>query len=55
MLNATANSKIKMAFGFSNFTYATRLDNKYEVSRFKVDANMKLNEFKKIFEYAKGE
>lgn len=55
MLNATANSKIKMAFGFSNFTYATRLDNKYEVARFKVDANMKLNEFKKIFEYAKGE
>ena len=55
MLTATANSKIKMAFKFKNYTYATRLDNKYEISRFKINSYMKLNEFKKIFEYAKGE
>ncbi len=55
MLTVTANSNIRMAFKFRRGTYATRLDNKYEISRIKINSFMKLDEFKKIFAYAKGE
>lgn len=53
MLQATANSNIKMAFKFKKGTYATRLDNKYEIARIKVNSYMNLEDFKKIFDYAK--
>ncbi len=39
----------------SSYKYATRLDNKYEIARIEIDAFMKMDKFKKIFEYAKGE
>lgn len=55
MLTVVANSNIKMAFKFRKGTYATRLDNKYEIARIKVNGFMKLDEFKKIFAYAGGE
>lgn len=44
---------IKMAFKFKNGTYATRLDNKYEIARIKINSYMKLDDFKKWFSYAK--
>lgn len=44
---------IKMAFKFKNGTYATRLDNKYEIARIKINSYMTLNDFKKWFSYAK--
>ena len=53
VIKAVANSSIKMAFKFKNGTYATRYDNKYEISRIKVNSYMTLEEFKKIFSYAK--
>lgn len=53
MLQATSNSNIKMAFKFKKGTYATRLDNKYEIARIKVNSYMNLDDFKKIFDYAK--
>lgn len=53
MLNAVSNSNIKMAFKFRSGTYATRLDNKYEIARIKINSYMKMEEFKKIFDYAK--
>lgn len=52
MLNAVSNSNIKMAFKFRHGTYATRLDNKYEIARIKVNSYMTLDDFKKIFDYA---
>ena len=55
MLKVTSNSDIKLAFKIRDNKYATRLDNKYEIARIEIDAFMKMDEFKKIFEYAKGE
>lgn len=53
MLYAVSNSNIKMAFKFRHGTYATRLDNKYEIARIKVNSYMKMDDFKKIFDYVK--
>ena len=53
VIMAVSNSNIKMAFKFKNGTYATRYDNKYEISRIKINSYMTLEDFKKIFDYAK--
>ena len=53
MLNVVSNTKIKLAFLFHNYDYARRTDGKYEIQRLKVDGWMSLEEFKKIFDYAK--
>lgn len=53
LLTVISNRKeIKMAFGFHNYNYATRLNNPYEIDRIKVDGKMSINDFKKWFEYA---
>lgn len=52
MLDVTSNSNIKMAFKFKKGTYATRRDNKYEISRIKVSAKVSMDKFKSIFAYA---
>lgn len=44
--------EIKMAFGFHNYNYATRLNNTYEIDRIKVSAKTSFNDFKNWFEYA---
>ena len=53
MLNVVSNTKIKLAFLFHNYDYARRTDGKYEIQRLKVDGWMSVEEFKKIFDYAK--
>lgn len=53
ILEVASNSDIKLVFGFRKKDYATRLDNRYNVSRLKVNGYMNLEEFKKIFSYAK--
>lgn len=46
-------SDIKMAFIFKKQGYATRLSNRYEIPRIKINSFMNLNDFKKWFDYAK--
>lgn len=53
MLSVVSNTKIKLAFLFHNYDYARRTDGKYEIQRLKVDGWMSVEEFKKIFDYAK--
>lgn len=47
------DTDIKMAFIFKKQGYATRLSNKYEIPRIKINSYMNLNDFKKWFDYAK--
>ena len=46
-------SDIRMAFIFKKQGYATRLSNRYEIPRIKINSFMNLNDFKKWFDYAK--
>jgi len=45
------NSDIKLAFIFKKKGYATRFNNRYEISRIKISGKTTLEEFKKWFEY----
>lgn len=54
MLNVVANDpQVKMAFKFKNGTYATRADNRYEISRIKITSLTTMDEFKAWFDYSK--
>lgn len=53
MLDVTSKSEMKLAFKIRDNKYATRLDNKYEIARIEINSFMKMDEFKKIFDYAK--
>lgn len=45
MLKVIPNTGTKMAFGFGQYTYATRDDDKYNVHRVKIHGNMSMDEY----------